>query len=44
VLDNPEDAGEITLESPDVAVYRNSGGGEFLLRRTEGPRVIFLCE
>jgi hypothetical protein len=44
VLDNPEDEGVITLQSQDVAVYISSGGGDFRLRRVEGPREILLCE
>lgn len=43
-LDTPEDEGIITLESQDVAAYRSSKGGEFRLRRTDGPREILLCE
>jgi hypothetical protein len=43
VLDNLEDQGIITLESPDIAVYESSGGGQFRLRRLEGPQEILVC-
>jgi hypothetical protein len=43
-LGDPDDEGIITLVGVDDAVYESSGGGEFPLRRVEGPREVWLCD
>lgn len=43
-LGDPDDEGLVRLVSPTEAIYTSSLDGEFRLIRTEGPRVVHLCE